>query len=204
MTKSLLTVFLAVCILFSFSGCGQEESAAAKLTSFSGDVAFKARSEAQFTPAAANAEIIAGGAVRTSKESQASLQLAANNASIKIYEDTFFEVRAESSLGYQSSGKAVFDVNKQAKEIMVETTHGNTAVLGTRFAQIVSDKSFELWVEKGEVEFTSKDGQKQKVSAGKSIKWDVSKPLPEAKEHNFVDAEAIFGSGQSSFDLNRR
>lgn len=200
----IFTVALSALILLAFTGCGQQEKAAAKIFSFSGDVAFKARSDAQFAPAAANAEIIAGGAVRTSKESEASLQLTANKANIRIYEDTFFEVRAENSLGFQSSGKAVYDVNKQEKEIMVETTHGNTAVLGTRFAQIVKEDSFELWVEKGEVEFTSKNGQKRRVSAGKNIRWDTAKPLPEASEHSFVDSEAIFGTGQGSFDFNRR
>jgi len=148
---------------------------------------------------------MAGGAVRTGKNSAASLLTVADSAKVDVAADSYFEVRAgNDKIGFQGDGKAVFDVNKQQKSIVVETQHGNTAVLGTRFGQFISSSSFELYVAEGKVEFTSQAGEKRQVGAGQQLVWKTSEALPAVAETNVVESEAFFGSGDKGFEFNRR
>lgn len=147
---------------------------------------------------------MAGGAVRTGKDSGASLLTVADSAKVDVAADSYFEVRAGDKIGFQGDGKAVYDVNKQQKSIVVETQHGNTAVLGTRFGQLISSSSFELYVAEGKVEFTSKTGEKRQVGAGQQLVWNTSEALPAVAETNVVESEAFFGSDKKGFEFNRR
>ncbi|HNX74445.1 MAG TPA: FecR domain-containing protein [Candidatus Rifleibacterium sp.] len=197
-----LSAFLGA--VFFSAGCGSQATPAAKIVSVSGQVEAKITAEQGFATAAGDMQLMAGGAVRTAKDSSASLMTLADSAKVDVAADSYFEVRAGSDkIGFQGEGKAVYDVNKQQKSIVVETRHGNTAVLGTRFGQIVSSSSFELYVANGKVEFTNKTGEKRQVGAGQQLIWNTSEALPTVVETNVVESEAIFGSGDRSFEFNR-
>ena len=197
---------LAIAAAFLLAGCGSQPAApAAKIVSISGQVEARAMADQSFITASADQQLMAGGAVRTGKDSVASLLTVADSAKVDVAADSYFEVRAgNDKIGFQGDGKAVFDVNKQQKSIVVETQHGNTAVLGTRFGQLVSSGSFELYVAEGKVEFTSKTGEKRQVGAGQQLVWNTAEALPAVAETNVVESEAFFGSGDKGFEFNRR
>lgn len=188
------------------TGCGGQQAApAAKIVSISGQVEARTTAEQNFSTAGVDLQLMAGGAVRTGKDSAASLLTVADSAKVDVAADSYFEVRAgNDKIGFQGDGKAVFDVNKQQKSIVVETQHGNTAVLGTRFGQLISSGSFELYVAEGKVEFTSKTGEKRQVGAGQQLVWNTAEALPSVTETNVVESEAFFGSGAKGFEFNRR
>ncbi len=189
---------------FMFAGCGNQSAPVAKIVSISGQVEARVMAEQGFSAASTDLQLMDGGAVRTGKDSAASLLTVADSAKVEVAADSYFEVRAGDKIGFQGDGKAVFDVNKQQKSIVVETQHGNTAVLGTRFGQLISSSSFELYVAEGKVEFTSKSGEKRQVGAGQHLVWNTSEALPAVAESNVVESEAFFGSGSKGFEFNRR
>ena len=116
---------------FLVAGCGNQPVPAAKIVSINGQVEARIVADQSFSAASTDLQLMAGGAVRTGKDSAASLLTVADSAKVDVAADSYFEVRAgDDKIGFQGDGKAVYDVNKQQKSIVVETQHGNTAVLG--------------------------------------------------------------------------
>lgn len=197
-------------ILFCISclflvGCGGQTEPLARIVSVKGKVDARLEAVGAFVAAKADMQLKHQCAVRTDKDSIAVLEDIARKGSIKIDPDSYYEVRTGNSIGFQGSGKAVFDVNKQQTEIQVENPYGNTAVLGTKFGQLVSSDTFELWVEEGQVEFVALDGSKQKVSANQKLQWKVGEgPLPQPANFNLLESEDFFGSKDESFKFNNR
>lgn len=192
-------IFLLISFIF---GCGQEKAKIVQISSIEGEVFFKASGTPNFVAATTNSFLFSGDAIRTGKDSTAILKNIAHSAQIKVFPETYYEIKGGNSLGFQDKGIAVFDVEKQQNEIVVETVHGITAVLGTQFGQVVSTDTFELIVEKGLVEFSTKSGEKRKIAAGNKIKYNVGQPLPEVAGSNLIESEALFGS--DGFNFNRR
>jgi len=201
--KKLLVLF---CLIGLFvTGCGSTDEPLARIAQTEGKVDARAEGSLDFVAAKIDMQLKHQGAVRTDKESTAALEDMARKGSIKIAPDSYYEVRAGVTMGFHGSGKAVFDVNKQQTEIQIETPHGNTAVLGTKFGQLVSSDSFELWVEEGTVEFTARDGSKQKVAGSQKLLWQVQQgPLPQPVNFNLLESEDFFGSKNESFKFNTR
>jgi len=201
--RKLLVCLCLSCLLAA--GCGSQSEPLARIASVQGKVDARLEGAGAFVAAKADMQLKHQGAVRTEKDSVAIIEDIARKGGIKIDPDSYYEVRAGTSIGFQGSGKAVFDINKQQTEIQVETPHGNTAVLGTKFGQLVSSDSFELWVEEGQVEFTARNGSKQKVSASQKIQWKVNdSPLPQAENFNLLESEGFFGNKDESFKFNSR
>jgi len=187
------------------AGCGGAGEPLARIAAIEGKVDARPEAEGAFAAAKVDMQLRHQGAVRTDKESTAALEDMARKGSIKIEPDSYYEVRAGVTLGFHGSGKAVFDVNKQQTEIQIETPHGNTAVLGTKFGQIVASDSFELWVEEGTVEFTARDGSKQRVTASQKLQWQVQQgALPQPVNFNLLESEDFFGKKDESFKFNTR
>ena len=113
---------LAIAASFLLAGCGGQPAApAAKIVSISGQVEARAMADQSFITASADQQLMAGGAVRTGKDSVASLLTVADSAKVDVAADSYFEVRAgNDKIGFQGDGKAVFDVNKHQKSIVVE------------------------------------------------------------------------------------
>lgn len=198
--------FFLLLIVFSIlaGGCGSKNEHAARIISVVGQVDAKVAADKEFAGAQPEMQMMPGGAVRTAKDSSAKLLTVADSVQIDVTADSYFEVRAADKIGFQGSGKAIFDVNKQKNAIVIETQHGNTAVLGTKFGQYVSSGTFELWVEKGLVEFSSKSGEKRKVGANQKLVWKTDEALPAPVECNMIESATFFGAGGESFDFNRR
>lgn len=199
--KIIYTV-LFVSIIAFFAGCGAEKPVVAKFQSFAGEVMVKAVGKTEFVKAASDQSLFTGDAIRTGKESFATVMNLENKAKIQIFPESYFEIKGQNSMGMQNNGQAIFEVDKQEKEIVVETPHGVTAVLGTKFGQVVTQDGFELLVEKGVVEFTATNGSKKKVTAAQKIMWKTSEELPEPAEVNLIESESFFG--ESSFRFNQR
>lgn len=200
--QQLLKVIVSFVLVGLLVGCGLEKEKIAQIYAIEGEVYLRTEGNQKFVTAKKDVFLFAGDAIRTGKNSNAILKNLPHSAHIKVFPETFFEIRSGKSIGFQSDGKAVFDVEKQQNEICVETVHGITAVLGTQFGQVVTSGTFELIVEKGLVEFSTRAGEKRKIPAGKKIRYLAGQPLPEAHEVNLVESESLFGSG--GFNFNRR
>jgi hypothetical protein len=197
---------IVVCILgVLLTGCGSSNEPLARIAAIEGKVDARPELNGAFAAAKVDMQLKHQGAVRTDKESTAALEDMARKGSVKIAPDSYYEVRAGVTLGFHGAGKAVFDVNKQQTEIQIETPHGNTAVLGTKFGQIVASDSFELWVEEGTVEFTARDGSKQRVTGSQKLQWQVQQgALPQPVNFNLLESEDFFGKKDESFKFNTR
>lgn len=197
---------IVVCILgVLLTGCGSSNESLARIAAIEGKVDARPEVNGAFAAAKVDMQLKHQGAVRTDKESTAALEDIARKGSVKIAPDSYYEVRAGVTLGFHGAGKAVFDVNRQQTEIQIETPHGNTAVLGTKFGQIVASDSFELWVEEGTVEFTARDGSKQRVTGSQKLQWQVQQgALPQPVNFNLLESEDFFGKKDESFKFNAR
>jgi len=199
-----IAVFFIILVAFA-AGCGDAAKPAAKILKVSGNVNARPTAGEVFKRASAEMNLMVGGAIRTESDAGASLQTHMDSMVIDIFADSYFEVRtAGSSAGYQGEGKAVYEVNKQKKPVVIETPHGTTAVLGTKFGQIVAGDSIMIIVESGKVAFTSKGGENREISAGKKLIWKITEPLAAVSDSNLIDSESFFGSGISSFEFERR
>ena len=195
----LYTVFTA----FLFSGCGEQAGPAAKILKVSGSVQARPAAGAQYAEARANMDLAVGGAVRTQSDSNAQIITHLDSVKIDISADSFFEVKTGAAVGFQGEGKAAYDVNKQKSDVVIETPHGATAVLGTKFGQLVGSDSILIIVEKGKVRFTSKAGQNREIIGGQKFAWNVAEPMPLVVEASLVDSEGFFGD-IDSFEMERR
>lgn len=186
-------------------GCGSQNEPLARIASVKGKVDARLKASGAFVAAQTDMQLKHQGAVRTGKEGGTTLEDIARKGGIKIDSDSYYEVRAGTNIGFQGVGKAVFDINKQQTEIRIDTPHGSTAVLGTKFGQIVSSDTFELWVEEGQVEFTASNGAKQRVSASQKLQWKVNEgPLPQPENFNLLESEDFFGNKGENFKFNQR
>lgn len=197
---------MLLCILSLMAlGCGSQNEPLARIASVKGKVDARLEASSTFVAAQTDMQLMHQGAVRTAKESGATLEDVVRKGAIEIDPDSYYEVRSGTSIGFQRVGKAVFDINRQQTEIHIDTPHGTTAVLGTRFGQIVSSDTFELWVEEGQVEFTASNGDKQKVSANQKLQWQVNEgSLPQPVNFNLLESEDFFGAKGENFKFNQR
>ena len=204
MRAAALAGMVVASILF-ITGCGSESQPAARVLKVSGQVNARVAAGEAFKQASADMELKVGGAVRTESEASARLQTHLDSMTIDIFADSYFEVRATGGVaGYQGEGSAAYEVKKQNNPVAIETPHGATAVLGTKFGQRVASDSIMILVESGKVAFTSNAGEKREITAGKKLVWRVTGPLPDVAESSFIESEAFFKDGISSFEFERR
>ncbi len=198
--------FLALLLFITFSpGCGTPASPTAKIEMATGQVQARESAGKEFIQADTKTRLFTGSAVRTGRESAARILILPDNAVIDLEANSFFEVRAATGkIGFQDTGKAVFNVNKKNTEVIIETRHGNTTVLGTKFGQMVSTDSFELFVKEGKVEFASKSGEKRQLEGGEKLIWKVSDSLPEKQVASVVEIEMFLQNSNTPYEFNRR
>ncbi|MBU1106951.1 MAG: hypothetical protein KKB51_09815 [Candidatus Riflebacteria bacterium] len=145
----MLRKIILLCIIGLLTvGCGSQDKPLARIVSVKGKVDARLESSSAFVAAQADMQLKHQGAVRTGKDSGTILEDIARKGSIKTDPDSYYEVRAGTSIGFHGSGKAVFDIDKQQTEIQIDTPHGNTAVLGTKFGQLVSSDTFNSGLKK--------------------------------------------------------
>ena len=179
-------------------GCGDGEAPLVRIAKVEGNVEIRELPGAAFVPALVEMTMKHQGAVRTGKSSRATLVHLAHKSVVTVLEDSWYEVRAGAAAGCQSAGQAIFEVEKQQNEFIIESSHGATAVLGTKFAQIVSSDTIEIWVKSGLVEFTSRTGRKKQIAALQKFRWHTADAdLPEPESFVETEAETIFGSDES-------
>jgi hypothetical protein len=196
---ALFCVFFALCL----TGCGDKAAPAARILSVAGTVQARVSSGIDFAAAKPGMELKVGGAIRTGSNSNARILTHFDSMKIDVSADSFFEVREGKTVGFQGEGKAVYDVNKQKSDAVIETPHGATAVLGTKFGQQIGSDSVLIIVEKGKVRFTGKSGQNREIIAGQKFAWIVSEPMPTVVEANLIDSEGFFGN-VDAFEMQRR
>jgi hypothetical protein len=104
-----------------------------------------------------------------------------------------------------NDGKANINIQKQLTDIEIETMHGVTAILGTRFLIETDSEKFVLIVDKGKVRFTRKyDGEKIELGSGQMIEFTARSSTTNKLEAKTIDPytrEKLFG-GNSKLYLN--
>jgi len=196
-----ITIFAFVYLIL-FTGCSGAGVQIATLKEFSGTVEFSRGGAQSFEAAQKEQPLFTGDEIRVRADSSATILFATGSA-IHLKDNAFFEVRDDSCLGRQNSGTAYYDVNKHESEIVIETPHGTTAILGTQFCQLITEDTFDLWVKEGKVKFT-RNGQSRLVEANYRLHHSSDKPLAEAETMTLPEQIKIFKTGKSGFEFNRR
>ncbi|HNS09144.1 MAG TPA: hypothetical protein PKN29_05540, partial [Candidatus Ozemobacteraceae bacterium] len=93
-TVRILAISCMLAAAFMFAGCGNQSVPVAKVVSLSGQVEARTTADKNFSAASADLQLMAGGAVRTGKNSAASLLTVADSAKVDVAADSYFEVRA--------------------------------------------------------------------------------------------------------------
>ncbi|MEW6708655.1 MAG: FecR domain-containing protein [Candidatus Riflebacteria bacterium] len=183
-------------------GCSAEQADVCRLKSFTGEVEVSADKN-DFKPAANGQLMAAGSEIRVRKNSSALLEFIQNSGTLTLKENSFFEVKAGNCLGNQKAGMASYDINKKQTEIVIETPHGTTAILGTKFVQSVTESSFDLWVADGKVSFTTA-GKSKIIEAGSKIHFQKNSQLEEPQPIPLPEKAKIFMKGDGKVNINRR
>jgi len=203
---ALLTVFLALWC-GAFWGCGGQggnPADAVALSQLNGTVARKADAASAFAPAKDGDRVQAGGAVRTSESSRATLSWA-DQTQVTLQPETYFEIKAGGALGVQNQGSAIFKVApQQRKGATVETPHGTTAVLGTTFLVRVASDGTAIWVDEGSVEFTAKNGEKKTITTGQTLAYGGSGTLADPRPVPPPERDQLFRPTTQAPALNQQ
>ncbi len=195
-----LHIFLAF-FLFLL-GCSNNQTYICRLKSFTGEVEVSADKK-DFKPAINGQMMAAGSEIRVRKGSSALIEFIQNSGTMTLKENSFFEVKKGNCLGNQKTGIANYDINKKQTEIVIETPHGTTAILGTKFVQSVTENSFDLWVAEGKVSFTTA-GKSKLVAAGNKFHFQKDSPIEEPQPMPLPEKAEIFMNGDGKVNINRR
>lgn len=193
--------FISFCIGMCFllvSGCSQTDNIAVAVVSEpKGQVELREGAASQFAQAKAQAPIYAGGAVRTGEDGSTALDYA-DGSKILVHALSFFEIGNEAGKARQDKGSVLYQLQKQKKDVTIETPHGVTAVLGTTFLVQVDQDSTTVMVEEGKVEFRSKTGpEKQVIDAGYMLKVGGDGKLGQPVGLNPFEREQLFNPGKT-------
>lgn len=203
MAKRNVLIKLAMVCLAAFTfaclGCGsQQQETVAKITAVSGDVKMRQNQESEYVAADRGMTINQGGFVKTGDQSSATLEIF-NKGTVQIKSDVVFQLTKSSEADVvQESGVAIYNIGKDGRGFKAKTPQGVSCVLGTFFALVSNDSSFELWVKEGQVEFTTNLGQKHQAKEGQKLvhtgadgKTEVSEPGLGAMESFFADDDPM-------------
>jgi hypothetical protein len=186
---ALLLTVLAVSLLCS--ACNNGASAVAEIKKPKGIVEARFTTDARFAAAGEGTPLAIGGAAKTGEDST-SLVVIAGKAEIALKPESFFEVGLGNTLGKQTAGTAIYNVEKHPQSLRIETPHGVTAVLGTRFLIEVNASGTIILVDEGKVSFTNPVGNSREINPRERLIAPVSGPLPAPEKIDPITCEQIF------------
>lgn len=197
--KAIFTIFT---VLLFLQGCSAKQIDICRLKTFVGEVEVS-RDKSEFKPAVSGELLSEGSEIRVRKKSSAVIEFIKNSGTLILKENSFFEVKSGNCLGNQKMGTANYDINKKQTEIVIETPHGTTAILGTKFVQSVTDNTFDLWVAEGKVKFSTSNEAKV-VEANQKLHFQKASMLEEPKPMPLPEKIRLFINENGKANINRR
>ncbi|MGM0599989.1 MAG: FecR domain-containing protein [Candidatus Rifleibacteriota bacterium] len=189
-------IVLIMCSIF-FYGCSDQNNVPiGQLIKISGTVEIREAPGQKFKTASVNLKLFNDMAVRTQENSKAKLSFTCGGQ-LKLSSNAFFQVKSGQVLGKQTSGSGFYEIDKQPKPLSIETPHGVTTILGTKFRQMVNETSVEIFLKEGSIEFYDNAGNKTKIESGQKLLVEKGKPLTEAVPTDDFDVDKLFNEDKS-------
>ena len=114
------------------------------------------------------AKISAGDVVKTERDSEATIKFLTDETEITLKSNTYLEIDKVAEFEIkQKSGIATYKISPQQKNIKITTPQGMATVLGTVLTIDAKENETTVSVEKGNVDFTKKDGSKINITEGR-------------------------------------
>lgn len=199
----LAIISVAVCSVLMF-GCGEnQQEAVARVVAASGDVKLRQQIDSEFVAAAPDMAVRRSGVIKTGEQSGATVEIL-NKGTISFKSDVVFKF-ANSAVAdvIQESGTAVYKIEKDGRGFKAKTPQGVSCVLGTIFALVINEASFELWVKEGTVEFISEAGKSHRVTENQRLSID-SGGRADLAEVGVGDLESVFADPENMLPFNSR
>lgn len=195
--KLIKMAFILIAATMLFNGCSNKnDKPVAKLLKISGTVEIRTAPDTKFESANPDYELYNDMAVRTGENSNAELSFTCGGM-LKLSSGAFFQVKSGQILGKQTSGAGLYEIDKQPQPISIETPHGVTTILGTKFRQVVNADSVEIVLTEGQIEFYDNAGNKAKVEAGHKLLVKKDQPLSDPVSIDDFNVDELFNEGKS-------
>jgi len=153
-------------------GCGNIEPIA-ELSDVQGTVSVKPKTAQNFSTGIAGNKISVGDVVKTERDSEATIKFLADETEIMLKSNTYLEIDKVAEFEIrQKSGIATYKISPQKKNIKITTPQGMATVLGTVLTIDAKENETTVSVEKGNVDFTKKDGSKINITEGRMYSTD--------------------------------
>ncbi len=172
-------ITVSSCLILLNAGCGKKILQGVLIEEVKGTVQTRITRESLFEAAKPKMALAVGGAIKSGDDGFARISFP-SGATIEIRPDTFFEIGEDNNLGKQANGEALFQVKPQGVKTTVETPHGVTAILGTKFLQQISSDSTTISLFEGKVQFMANNGKSETLDEKKQLtikNGTVQKPL---------------------------
>ena len=148
-------------------GCGNI-GPIAELSDVQGTVSVKSKTAQNFSTGIAGNKISAGDVVKTERDSEATIKFLTDETEITLKSNTYLEIDKVAEFEIkQKSGIATYKISPQQKNIKITTPQGMATVLGTVLTIDAKENETTVSVEKGNVDFTKKDGSKINITEGR-------------------------------------
>jgi|GEM_PF-1217405 len=165
--KILLISAMITAACFVVTGCCSHKDTVARVVSLKGLVTMKSPDATDFSTPAVDQQLYGGTSIRTQDRSGVELAIVADVGSIEIGQNTYLELRpfSEKELR-QTNGIAIYRINKQGKELRIQTPHGMASVLGTVFRIDITASATQVCVKEGRVGFAKPSGDQIIIDGG--------------------------------------
>ncbi len=168
-----------------------------QIVDLNGPVLARNKDTADFTTAQTNQLLGCSAAIKTGEEAHAGLRMVSDGSSIKLGQNSYLEVSSFNRKELlQKNGTAVYQIEKQNKNIKIHTPQGTATVLGTVFRVEVAASQTLIFVQSGKVGFTKENGPETIIEKGQKFASSDSKltNLPESFPQDFFENPLEEGS----------
>lgn len=198
-------VVLGMAVIGGF-GCGGSGSGkpSAWIKEPKGKVEARQNSQDSFAMTKDKHPLFKGGAVRTGEDGTTVVKFQ-DSSEATVTPEGYLEIVMDSVLATQKGGRVIYEFGKQGSPARIETPHGVTAVLGTKFMIGVASGVTMVAVEEGKVSFTSLDHKEQFLTPGQKLTIKTGEPVPAPINIDPMERENLFSLGKSSMPwINQR
>ncbi|PKL45397.1 MAG: hypothetical protein CVV42_18435 [Candidatus Riflebacteria bacterium HGW-Riflebacteria-2] len=186
-------------VLTALCGClgSDSQTTIATLKESAGSVDCRNNPDDRFQPATVGQTLSDNASIRTGENSSALLAFSIGGR-LKLSSNSFFLVKQGNCIGSQNAGNGLFEIDKQAEKISIETPQGLTTILGTKFKQTVTQDKVELVLYEGLIEFSSQEGKTVRINPGEKLLIEAGNPPGEPVKIDDFNIDELFNSEKSN------
>lgn len=179
-----------ICILLSMIGCRDKVEFQAEVKSFMGKVEYR-HAGGNFQIAEKGQKLFDKDAVRTGEESNLTITFA-KGGKLKLFSNSFFEVKKGDLLGKQGLGSGIYAIDKQNNTLKIEVPQGLTTILGTTFRQDISSDSAIIYLKEGSIKFSNSSGAVVVLKEGEKLVIPSEVRILKPEKINEFDVDTLF------------